>query len=179
MFTALLLNQLKSKIPTLQLSPKVSKTKSKLITSLGIVFVPPKRTVNRVFIHCSASDNPEHDDVSVIKEWHLARKFFDVGYHFFITKDGTLQDGRDLSEIPAAQQGNNSKTIAICLAGLDKSKFTNAQFNTLYTLCRKIHLAYEGKITFHGHCEVSAKTCPVFDYKRVLFLNEKGYMINV
>ena len=29
-------------------------------------------------------------------------------------------------------------------------------------------------ITFHGHCEVSNKTCPVFNYKNVLNLDSLG-----
>jgi N-acetyl-anhydromuramyl-L-alanine amidase AmpD len=139
-----------------------------------VAFKKPWRTVNRIFIHCSASDYAHHDDVSVMRKWHKQRGWSDVGYHFFIKKDGTLQKGRALNKIPAAQRGHNNKTIAICLHGLKKSKFTKEQFKTLRKLCKEINDAYNQKVTFHGHCEVSSKDCPVFDYKDVLKLDKKG-----
>ncbi len=35
-----------------------------------MMFQKPDRPVDRVFIHCSASDRPEHDDVEIIRKWH-------------------------------------------------------------------------------------------------------------
>jgi N-acetylmuramoyl-L-alanine amidase len=129
-----------------------------------ISFFKPKRVVTRVFIHCSASDNPKHDDISVIRDWHVnGNGWADVGYHYFIKKDGQVQIGRNIEQSPAAQVGHNNKTIAICCHGLEESKFTQAQFQSLRLLCASIEAAYAGKITFHGHCEVAAKSCPVFD----------------
>ena len=32
-------------------------------------------------------------------------------------------------------------------------------------------------VTFHGHCEVAAKACPVFPYKAVLGLDAHGEMV--
>jgi N-acetyl-anhydromuramyl-L-alanine amidase AmpD len=129
-------------------------------------------------LHCSASDNPKHDDVSVIKEWHLAKGWSDVGYHYFIKKDGTVQLGRPISKVPAAQYPFNDRTIAICLHGLDKKNFTDAQFKSLRTLANFLDNQFDGKITFHGHCEVNKhKTCPVFDYKKVLNLDVAGHLL--
>lgn len=138
------------------------------------MFKKPRRWVNRVFLHCSASDNPAHDDVSVMDAWHKARGWSGVGYHFFIKKNGTIQVGRPIEQVPAAQGGNNAGTIAICCHGLLKEKFTEAQFNAVRALCKDINNAYNGRITFHGHCEVSSKTCPVYDYKAVLKLDKNG-----
>jgi N-acetyl-anhydromuramyl-L-alanine amidase AmpD len=140
-----------------------------------IDFKKPKRDVDTVFLHCSASDNYDHDDISVIRDWHLKRGFDDVGYHFFIKKNGTVQLGRSLEETPAAQQGYNLGSIAICLHGLKKENFTKEQYNSLVELCNQIDRAY-GKILFRGHKEVSNKECPVFDYKAVLNLDDKGYI---
>ena len=140
------------------------------------MFMKPLRPVDRVFIHCSASDNPKHDDISVIRDWHVnGNGWSDVGYHFFIRKDGIIEEGRDIDRTPAAQKGHNKSTIAICLHGLED--FTVEQFRSLNTLCAEINRNYKF-ITFHGHCEVNPnKTCPVFDYKEVLNLNEKGQML--
>ncbi len=141
-----------------------------------IDFTPPKRLVTAVFLHCSASDNPDHDDVSVIRQWHLANGWSDVGYHFFIKKDGTIQPGRDLERIPAAQAPHNLGTIAMCAHGLAKENFTDVQLAAVKGLCDAINRAYEGRVTFHGHCEVANKACPVFDYRALLGLDAKGNM---
>lgn len=72
-----------------------------------IEFIKPNRRIDRVFVHCSASDVPEHDSVKTIEEWHLARGFTDIGYHFFIHKNGNVSPGRDIEKTPAAQRGHN------------------------------------------------------------------------
>jgi len=137
------------------------------------MFTKPSRKVHRVFIHCSASDYAHHDNIATMKKWHLARGFHEVGYHFFIQKDGTLEYGRDIEKTPAAQKGHNRGTLAICLHGLKEEKFTQAQFETLKKLASQIAHNYNN-ISFHGHCEVSAKACPVFDYRKVLDLDLYG-----
>ena len=83
-------------------------------------FKAPVRKINRVFIHCSASDRPEHDDISVIKKWHTSpdpkdpsKPWADVGYHYYIKFNGEIQHGRGLEITPAAQgKPNNSGTKA-------------------------------------------------------------------
>ena len=140
----------------------------------AIQFIKPNRRVDRVFLHCSASDVPAHDTVEMLRIWHLARGFNDIGYHFFIHKNGDVSRGRDIEKAPAAQRGHNLRTIAICLHGLREEKFTQLQYAALKTLCTDIDKAYLKQVSFHGHCEVSAKACPVFDYKKILKLDKYG-----
>lgn len=143
-------------------------------------FIKPKRKVNKIFLHCSAFDKPSHDNIAIITKWHTDKKprgrgWRYVGYHFFIRKDGTIEEGRNLELIPAAQKGYNTGSIAICLSGLSKEKFTQNQFDSLKELCQQISNAY--KVTFHGHNEVNnIKTCPVFNYKQILNLDNQGYL---
>lgn len=147
-------------------------------TFLARTYTKPHRAINRVFIHCSATDAEWADDVSIMRRWHVCdREWNDVGYHFFIRKDGRIQPGRHVELTPAAQSGHNARTIAICVHGLDAEKFTPAQFANLKLLCSAINEEHNKSITFHGHCEVAAKSCPVFDYKAVLGLDEAGYMV--
>jgi len=141
------------------------------------VFTRPEREVDRVFLHCSASDNPEHDSIDVVRRWHVdGNGWDDVGYHYFIRRDGTLEAGRPLEKTPAAQAGNNAATIAICLHGLTRERFTKAQYRTLIDLATAMDLACAGMLSFHGHCEVSSKSCPVFPYRAVLGLDSHGAM---
>lgn len=145
-------------------------------------FKKPARKVERVFLHCSANDNPRIT-VKDIHRWHSdpkpkGRGWTVIGYHYFIDAKGVIWEGRPLSKIPAAQAGHNAKTIAICVHGGQDGKpdaFNKAQMDALLCLCQEINNAYEGDITFHGHREVSAKACPVFDYEAILGLDEKGH----
>jgi len=143
-----------------------------------ITFQPPGRNVHTVFVHCSASDRTRDDDVSVMRRWHVnGNGWNDVGYHYFITKQGHIQAGRPVGKIPAAQYQHNSGTIAICLHGLKESLFTSQQFQSLIALCQSIAAAYPNKqLRFRGHREVANKACPVFNYKLVLGLDSSGYM---
>lgn len=145
-----------------------------IIWGIFSMFTKPNRFVDRVFLHCSASDNASHDNVATMRKWHKERGWNDVGYHLFVRKSGELENGRPLEKTPAAQAGNNTGTIAICLHGLDKPKFTEAQFGVLRKLCLEINNAYGGGVTFHGHREVAAKACPVYDYQDVLKLDGFG-----
>ena len=139
------------------------------------IFNKPVREVDRVFIHCSASSLKAHDDVEVIRGWHLNNGWSDIGYTYYITFDGTVHRGRDVEITPAAQRGHNTGTIAICLSGLRENDFTQEQFESLRNLCEQIDDRIPD-VTFHGHCEVSDKECPVFDYRSVLGLDHLGAM---
>lgn len=141
-------------------------------------FKKPARRVTAVYLHCSAHDGPEHDNPETMDRWHKARGWSGIGYHFYIDKSGQIFHGRPLEKIPAAQAGFNKGSIAICCGGLLQDKFTAAQFNSLRRLCGEIDAAYSGNMVFRGHCEVSPKTCPVFDYKAVLRLDKNGRIMD-
>lgn len=147
-------------------------------STVPYVFQKPARAVTRVFLHCSASDNPDHDNAATMDAWHKQRGWSGIGYHLFIRKSGLIEKGRDLEKVPAAQAGHNTGTIAVCLHGLAVDRFTEAQFSSLIGLCQQINIAYGGRVTFHGHREVANKACPVFDYKQVLGLDGRGYLRN-
>jgi N-acetylmuramoyl-L-alanine amidase len=135
----------------------------------------PDRAVHSVFLHCSASDSPAHDSVATMRAWHRERGWSDVGYHFFIRKSGLIEAGRPVSLTPAAQSGHNTGTLAICLHGLEESRFTPSQFTALRALAARIEAAHgAGRLRWRGHREVSAKACPVFDYRAVLNLDANG-----
>jgi len=141
-----------------------------------MMFVQPKRKVNRVFIHCSASDENEVGNrlLKMIQFWHLARGFNGIGYHYIIDKEGAVITGRYLEKIPAAQKGHNTGTIAICVHGLnfDPHWHVGKQSQALYDFCNQINLAYSGVIAFWPHNAVSNRACPVFDIDKLLDLDK-------
>lgn len=119
-----------------------------------------RKETKYLILHCSDSDYKQHDDISVIREWHIERGFSDVGYHFFIKRDGTIQEGRELDAVGAHCKGLNNKSIGICLHG--KEKFTPEQFEAAAGLCKLLRVRYSDA-QIKGHYEYSTKTCPNFD----------------
>ena len=143
----------------------------------------PVRYVDKVFLHCSAASNKSKDFYGTalartVHRWHLQRWTSGCGYHFLIDFDGTITTGRPLEKNPVAQRGHNRDTIAICCHGgggnPPNNDFTPKQMASLKRLCKRLDNLYEGKLTFHGHREVSSKACPVYDYEDVLQLDKKG-----
>lgn len=102
-----------------------------------------KRKINHIVIHCAATPDGKAITVQDIDAMHKQRGFkrdsqavrsFNtdlkyIGYHYFIEVDGAIRPGRHIEEIGAHVQGNNSKSIGICMAGTDK--FTKAQWDSL------------------------------------------------
>jgi N-acetylmuramoyl-L-alanine amidase len=121
------------------------------------------RHINKLIIHCSDSDNPKHDDVSVIRQWHLKRGFVDVGYHYFIKKNGIIQIGRPMYMVGAHCLNQNLTSIGICLSG--KIEFTSDQFRATRQLCEDLVDRYkikETEIYPHNHFD-KKKSCPNFN----------------
>ena len=148
-------------------------------------FLAPKRNVRRVFLHCSAWDSAMagQELVAEIRRWHTDPKpkgngWNDIGYHFIIDGMGEVMPGRSLEKTPAAQRGNNLKTIAICTHGLTFPETwpRGAQAASVISLCGQINVAYHGVIAFHGHNEVSNKSCPVFPVPDLLGLDRWSRM---
>lgn len=124
------------------------------------------RKINKIILHCSDSDIASHDDIKVIKKWHLARKFKDVGYHYFIRKDGLIQKGRDILQVGAHCKGENSRSIGICLSG--KRKFTEYQFIALKKLIAALNIRLPKNPSIHPHNEFSDKSCPNFSVQNFI-----------
>ena len=102
-----------------------------------IKFSKPDRKVIKVFLHCSDSDIPEHDNIETITRWHVDENGWTyIGYQYVITQDGVVHKGRSLEIQTAAQYPFNRDTIAICLTG--RYEFSEAQYDSLRELCSQI-----------------------------------------
>ena len=75
-----------------------------------------------IIIHCSATKVTNNVSLEEITKWHKAQGFKNIGYHYYITKDGTIHKGRDEKLSGAHTIGYNSNSIGICYeGGLDKN----------------------------------------------------------
>lgn len=130
------------------------------------------KLINKIIIHCSDSDQPRHDDISVIKAWHKCRGFVDVGYHFFIKKDGTIQEGRPLSWVGAHCENENLFSIGICLSG--SKQFNDAEFLSCLNICKimmdRFKIAKE-RVYPHNFFNKN-KTCPNFKLDKIWELDK-------
>jgi N-acetylmuramoyl-L-alanine amidase len=127
-----------------------------------------------IAIHCA--DTKEKQDIGVkeIREWHKAppRGWADVGYHYVIRRDGTVELGRPLFAVGAHVEGYNSRSVGICLVGgMDTNgdptdDFTPVQMESLEMVVRACKSRYP-KATVQGHTDFPnvGKNCPTFDAK--------------
>jgi N-acetylmuramoyl-L-alanine amidase len=127
------------------------------------------RTINKIIIHCSATPEGRKVTVADIDRWHRQRSFRCIGYHYVIYLDGSIHEGRPLSEIGAHCLGKNVTSIGICYVGglaadakTPKDTRTEAQKAALVKLITELRQQFPGA-TVHGHCEFANKACPCFD----------------
>ena len=133
------------------------------------------RTINKVIIHCAGTKTNQNFDVSNIDQWHRDRGWSEIGYHYYIKLDGTIQQGRDLKRVGAHCAGYNSSSVGVCLEGgknPDGSKWdmcTRRQEYSVEKLLKKLGKQFP-EITLHGHYEFSkTKSCPNFDINKFYF----------
>jgi N-acetyl-anhydromuramyl-L-alanine amidase AmpD len=63
-------------------------------------------------------DNGNRDTTAAeIRTWHLARGWSDIGYHFVIRKNGTIEKGRNESLPGNHVRGLNNQSLGICFSG--------------------------------------------------------------
>lgn len=134
------------------------------------------RKINLIIIHCSATKEGADFNAADILRWHLQRGFRDIGYHYIVRLDGTIETGRPLEEVGAHCSGYNAHSIGVCyVGGLDKDgkakdTRTPAQKAALVSLLKKLKAQFP-KATIHGHREYANKACPCFnayaEYKSV------------
>lgn len=136
----------------------------------------PDSKVTAIVIHYSATPIEKNYTAADIDAMHRARGFYEIGYHFFIRRDGTVETGRDLSqpgrfEVGAHSQGENSSSIGICYEGgvraaapaVGFDSRTPAQTFAMIKLIRQLLERFPSAIV-RGHREMpgAATQCPGF-----------------
>lgn len=128
------------------------------------------RDVNEIIVHCSATPEGRDHDVADIRRWHVdGRGWSDVGYHYCILLDGTIEAGRPVSRAGAHCKGKNKNTIGICyIGGCDKNMqpkdtMNHGQEKACLNLIETLRGVF-GDLKVSGHNEYAPhKACPSFD----------------
>ena len=72
------------------------------------------RTITLIIIHCSATPEGKSLSAEACRQDHiLHRGFRDIGYHFYITRDGEIHRGRALEKIGAHCRNHNTHSIGV------------------------------------------------------------------
>ena len=144
------------------------------------------RKINKIVVHHAVTKRtpidlrtlqPEMNKMITVKnvrQWHLARGWRDVGYHYFIRQDGVIEVGRPLHQRGAHVRGHNKDSIGICLAGglsddeQPVNNYTTQQMESLGKLLDDLILLFPGA-TILGHKDLDKKKpyCPMIDVQDI------------
>ena len=143
-----------------------------------------KRTITDIVIHCTATRAWQDYSAEDIRRMHKAQGWADIGYHYVVRLDGTIEPGRDVDKIGAHVSGHNANSIGVVyVGGLDnqgkaKDTRTENQKCALLNLLMDLRKLYP-KAKISGHRDFSPdkngdgiltpdeyfKSCPCFDAK--------------
>ena len=130
------------------------------------------RDLNRIILHCAATREGKDFSVDTIREWHVnGRGWSDIGYHWVIRLDGSIEVGRPLEKSGAHTKGHNKDSVGVCyIGGCDadgkpKDTMNPEQEKAWRMIVLSLRTLYGNHITIHGHNEFANKACPSFTVK--------------
>lgn len=131
------------------------------------------RKISEIILHCSATREGKAFSVSDIDRWHRERGWKGCGYHYVITLDGKVEQGRPEQVAGAHCTGRNNESIGVCYIGgcdmVGKSKDTRTpeQKKAMVTLVRQLMQTHGiGIDDVRCHNEFSTKACPSFSIEK-------------
>lgn len=131
------------------------------------------RTITHIVVHCTATPEGRAHTAEEIRRWHRQRGWKDIGYHYVVRLDGTVEPGRPEAEPGAHVANRNSTTLGVVyVGGVDRHSLrpkdtrTQAQKAALLRLLRQLKAKYpQAQILGHRDFPGVAKACPSFDAK--------------
>lgn len=136
----------------------------------------PREITTDIIVHGSWTPPTMDIGVEEIRRWHLARGFSDIGYHFVIRRDGTIEEGRLKNLQGAHVEGFNESSIGTCLVGGKPDEhddvdgtwtfnYTYRQLVSLGGLIGRLMFDYPDISYVMGHRAYPgvSKDCPGFD----------------
>jgi len=135
-----------------------------------------------IILHCSATRAGQRYTFRQCRQDHRARGYKDIGYHYYVSRDGQVHEGRPLWQQGAHCLGHNRHSIGICyeggldLLGRPADTRTPAQRQSLRALVQRLHDQFPQALIL-GHRDLSpdldgngrieprewVKQCPSFD----------------
>lgn len=129
------------------------------------------RPIELIVIHCSATRSDRPFPLEAVIACHRARGFATIGYHYYLTRDGTVHAGRPLYQEGAHITGHNRRSIGICYEGglnpdgIPADTRTEAQKESLLKLLHRLKTDYpQARIVGHHDLD-PRKACPCFEVR--------------
>ena len=93
-----------------------------------------ERNIDSIVVHHTASS--VSTTFKQIYRWHtIENGWSDIGYHFVITEDGTIHEGRHINKSGAHCRGYNANSIGVCVTGnTNNTKPNQDQLHSLRAL---------------------------------------------
>ncbi len=117
-----------------------------------------RSTTNYIVVHHAAAIKCSIYDVHT---WHLGRGWSGCGYHFFVSKDGSVYRGRPIDTVRAHVLNNNNNSVGICFEGNydTEASMPPAQLQAGKDIIAYVQNIYpSAQIVPHNHFNQSA--CP-------------------
>ena len=129
------------------------------------------RPIELIVIHCSATRSDRPFPLEAVIACHRARGFATIGYHYYLTRDGTVHAGRPLYQEGAHVTGHNRRSIGICYEGgltpdgIPADTRAEAQKESLLKLLHRLKTDYpQARIVGHHDLD-PRKACPCFEVR--------------
>lgn len=125
------------------------------------------RYINDIIVHCTATPPGMDVDSSLMRAWDKQRGLRTIAYHYLVRLDGTVENGRAVSQPGAHCKMHNAHSVGVCyVGGLDDAGTicdtrTDDQKAALLKLLTTLTRMYRCRI--HGHRDYEATLCPGFD----------------
>ena len=112
------------------------------------------RTVNRIVLHCSATDLNTSVD-SIKNYWRNVLKWRNPGYHYIIEQDGNIVQLLPVEKVSNGVQGFNADSVHICtIGGKFSDDRTQAQRSSQKVMIQMLRQEF-GHIPVVGHRDLS------------------------
>lgn len=128
------------------------------------------RRITLIIIHCSATREGKSLSVDDCRYDHIRhRGFSDIGYHFYVTRDGEIHRGRALDTVGAHCKNHNRYSIGICYegglsaGGIPQDTRTLKQKGAILALLRELRRIYPAALIVGHHDLDPHKSCPCYD----------------
>ncbi len=123
-----------------------------------------------IILHCSATPEGKSLSFEECRRDHIRNRHFrDIGYHFYITRDGRIHNGRDMLKTGAHCKNHNAHSIGICYEGglnargQPEDTRTLLQRGSILALLRELRKVFPTALII-GHRDLNPeKDCPCFD----------------
>jgi N-acetylmuramoyl-L-alanine amidase. len=77
-----------------------------------------RQKTDYIVIHCSKTSQTEDIGINELKAKFIDEGWSDIGYHYVIRRDGTLEEGREVESVGGHLFGWDSVCLGICLVGV-------------------------------------------------------------